>query len=386
MATASPTSSSAPAAIRQQRRYDRCRRGLCDLRPGGRVRDDARPRPSQPRRRLQVPGRKRARLCRPGVSGAGDVNGDGFDDLLVGAPRNGTGGYNAGADFIIFGRPDNVAPDGTDATLTIGETARAPAAADFGFTDCDGDLLLAVTITTLPDHGMLYFDADGPGGNDAVAVTAGQSISAADIAAGHLTFAPAPDANGAGYASFTFQVQDDGGVVARGVDLDPSPNTITFDVTPVNDAPTSTNLAGDVASFTEGGAAVALDVGGNATIADIDSTDFDSGTLTVAVTGNAAPGEDCCRSRTRVSGAGQIGVAGNAVSFGGVQFATFTGGSGGNPLVFTFDADATPAAVQALVRDIFYATATTPTPRPWSGRSAGPWSTATAPRTAAPTR
>ena len=57
---------------------------------------------------------------------------------------------------------------------------------------------------------------------------------------GLLQFAPAADANGAGYASFTFQVQDNGGTANGGVDLDPTPRTITVDVTPVKDAP---NLA-----------------------------------------------------------------------------------------------------------------------------------------------
>ena len=58
-------------------------------------------------------------------------------------------------------------------------------------------------------------------------MTAGQFVSAADIAAGWLKFSPAADANGSSYASFTFQVQDDGGTANGGVDLDPSPNTIT---------------------------------------------------------------------------------------------------------------------------------------------------------------
>ena len=56
-----------------------------------------------------------------------------------------------------------------------------------------------------------------------MAVTAGQFVSAADITAGLLMFTPAPGANGAAYASFTFQVQDDGGTANGGVDLDPSP-------------------------------------------------------------------------------------------------------------------------------------------------------------------
>ena len=66
-------------------------------------------------------------------------------------------------------------------------------------------------------------------------------MPASEIALGHLTFAPAANANGAGYAGFTFQVQDNGGTANGGVDLDPTPNAITVNVTPVNDAP----VAGD---------------------------------------------------------------------------------------------------------------------------------------------
>ena len=65
------------------------------------------------------------------------------------------------------------------------------------------------------------------------------SIALADIAGGLLKFTPAANANGAGYASFTFQVQDNGGTANGGVDLDPTPNTITVNVTSVNDAPTA---------------------------------------------------------------------------------------------------------------------------------------------------
>ncbi|MEZ4389052.1 MAG: integrin alpha, partial [Candidatus Krumholzibacteriia bacterium] len=39
------------------------------------------------------------------VRGCGDVNGDGWDDLVVGAPRNDAAFYNAGRAYVYFGGP-----------------------------------------------------------------------------------------------------------------------------------------------------------------------------------------------------------------------------------------------------------------------------------------
>ena len=131
----------------------------------------------------------------------------------------------------------NDAPAGTNKTVTtLEDTAYTFTAADFGFTDPNdvpANNLLAVEVTTLPAAGTLT--------DNGVAVTAGQFIPLADIAAGLLKFTPAANANGAAYASFTFQVQDDGGTANGGVDLDQSPNTITVNVTSVNDPPAGTD-------------------------------------------------------------------------------------------------------------------------------------------------
>ncbi len=40
------------------------------------------------------------------VSGAGDVNGDGFDDLLVGAPKADPNGKDSGSSYVVFGSRD----------------------------------------------------------------------------------------------------------------------------------------------------------------------------------------------------------------------------------------------------------------------------------------
>ncbi len=121
--------------------------------------------------------------------------------------------------------PDaNGVPTAANGEATTPEdTPYAFAAADFGFSDADpGDTLASVRIVTLPAAGSLT--------NGGAAVTAGQSIARADIDAGRLVFAPAANAFGDPYASFTFRVSD-------GTDESASAHTMTVDVTAVNDPP-----------------------------------------------------------------------------------------------------------------------------------------------------
>ena len=64
------------------------------------------------------------------------------------------------------------------------------------------------------------------------AVDSGQSISRSDIEAGNLKFTPAANANGTGYDSFKFTVND-------GTADSSASSTMTIDVTAVNDLPTA---------------------------------------------------------------------------------------------------------------------------------------------------
>ncbi len=124
----------------------------------------------------------------------------------------------------------NDAPTTSDITVATAEdTAYTFTVADFGFTDVDaGDSFAKFRITGLPSAESLELSG--------IAVTLGQDISAADITAGNLAFVPDPDANGAGYASFQFEVNDGTAYSA--------PATLTIDVTPVNDAPVAVDDGG----------------------------------------------------------------------------------------------------------------------------------------------
>src|SRR5699024_7622496 len=116
----------------------------------------------------------------------------------------------------------------------------------------------------------------------------------------------------------------------------------------VSSAPVISNLDGDTDTFTEGDSPIRLDAGSNATLTDSDSPNFNGGNLTASITGNRAPGEDILG----VSVTGPITAPGGGIlSFNGNPIGTITAGTGTNDLVVNFTtSDATPAAVQALIR------------------------------------
>ena len=130
------------------------------------------------------------------------------------------------------------APTGTSTTVTtLEDTPYTLHAADFGFSDPNDippNAFLAVEITTLPASGMGVLALNG------TPVVAQQFVPVTAINNNQLVFTAPTDANGSPYTSFTFQVRDDGGTDNGGVDTDPVPKTLTFNVTAMNDAPVRT--------------------------------------------------------------------------------------------------------------------------------------------------
>ena len=106
-------------------------------------------------------------------------------------------------EFTILPRTgENTAPSAADATVTTAKNmAHVFSAADFKFSDPDaGNALWGVRIVSPPTAGTLALDT--------TAVAASRWVTRADIEAGRLAFAPAADATGSAYASFTFKVGD----------------------------------------------------------------------------------------------------------------------------------------------------------------------------------
>ena len=110
------------------------------------------------------------------VSGAGDVNGDGFDDLIIGAPYADLNGSYSGESYVVFGRASNAAPDAADDTVTTDEDTALSGSvfADNGNgpdTDPNGDTLTVTevngraagvgTSVTLDSGAQLTLNADG---------------------------------------------------------------------------------------------------------------------------------------------------------------------------------------------------------------------------------
>ena len=174
-----------------------------------------------------------------------------------------------------------------------------------------------------------YTLTDNAGGRFAIASATGQIT----VANGSLL-----DFESAASHAITVRATDQGGLTYDEI--------VTINLTNVDEAPVIAGLDGDVRSYTEGDSAVLI---GSATgITDVDSTDFNTGTA------GSDSAEDLLGIRNEGTGAGQIGISGSNVSYGGVTIGTFTGGSGGANLVIALNASANATSTTALINNLTY--------------------------------
>ncbi|MBT3044278.1 MAG: VCBS repeat-containing protein, partial [Candidatus Thiodiazotropha sp. (ex Codakia orbicularis)] len=170
-----------------------------------------------------------------------------------------------------------------------------------------------------------------------------------------------PDTNGDDADTINITINDNGNT-GTGGGTNINLGTVNVDITPDNEVPTIANLGGDSLAYNEDDGAQVIDQGTASIVADVDSSDFDTGTLTVSLQAGSDNAEDVLAIRDQGAGPTNITVSGSAVSYGGTQIGTFTGGSGGTNLVITLDTDADATAVTALVRNITYENTDTENP------------------------
>ena len=137
--------------------------------------------------------------------------------------------------------PTNTPPTASNGTVTTDEdTEHTFAETNFSYLDVDDvdffDVLVSVKITGLPASGKGELTLDG------TTITAGlpRTVSATDLTNGRLKYAPPSNANGNGFASFKFRVND--GTVDSTAEY-----TMTINVTPVNDPATGTPTISGIA-------------------------------------------------------------------------------------------------------------------------------------------
>jgi serralysin len=303
--------------------------------------------------------------------------GDPVDDYVVYTPYAGysgpdsytysvasNGAVETGTVTIEVTAIANHAPSGTDAAFIVFEGGRHIfTLGDFGFTDRDGDQLDSVQIRagSPPAGGSLYadYDGSGPDGPTKVVFPEGLASIAFDslfIANGWLSFVPDEGPGAPAAATVTFTVTDDGVQGNGNQHIDPTPNRLTFLITPRSEAPEldlDGAAAGTSATLVYDENDEATPIAPNATVTDPDSGNFSGGTLTVEITAHADAGDRLTVIEQGI-GVGLISLFADRVFYGNAMIGALSGGEGGAPLLIYLTGDATPGAVEALVRQIGY--------------------------------
>ncbi|MGV6818004.1 MAG: tandem-95 repeat protein [Thiotrichales bacterium] len=211
------------------------------------------------------------------------------------------------------------------------------------------------SLTVSAAQGVLNNDFDVDGDSLSVNTTPVTNVSNGALtlnADGSFSYTPGQDFNGVD--SFTYEISDGNGGSDSAV--------VYLNIAAVNDIPIINNLQGDNLAYLEGSGPLIIDQGTLASITDIDSTDFDTGTVTMSIISGLNAGEDILAIRNQGSGAGQIGVSGSNVTYEGTVIGTVSGGASGSDLTITLNANADSTATAALLANITYENSNTSAP------------------------
>ncbi|MDZ7858116.1 cadherin domain-containing protein [Sphaerotilus sp.] len=264
----------------------------------------------------------------------------------------GSVGYTEGAAGVALAPTASLADaelgaadDFTGATLTLARQGGANAEDQLAF---DGTVV-TVSGANLFVGGTQVGTYVFTGGQLDVTLSSGATQARVDTLLRHIVYWNSSDTPPASVRiDWTFR---DGNTGAQGTggSLTGTGHTVVV-IAAVSDAPVVT-VSGSSGTYVENAPALFDAV---ATVTDVDSADFDGGVLAYMVTANGSASDELA-IRDEGTGAGQIGLSGNDVTYGGVVIGTHAGfGNGSTPLVVTFNSNASVTAVQALLRNLTY--------------------------------
>ncbi len=289
------------------------------------------------------------------ATGSTTVNISAVNDLPI-ADLNGAdgGGIDYSTSFAEGDSPVNV----TDSDATISDIDNATynglGINLGGFADGASELIringvqfqYGVTITQTTTVGSTLFEMDFDGSGFTITKSGGGAIPQADLQALLLTvtYENTSDDPTVGNRTLTI-IPEDAGLANA------SPAAIsTISVTAVNDDPVLTLPAGTTA-YTEG---AYQRITPSATLTDIDSADFDGGQLTVTISSGGEATDDLYIFTTANILASGVNLSYDFGS-GMVLIGSISGGNGvGDPLILNFNANATAAAIQDVIENIYF--------------------------------
>ncbi len=137
-----------------------------------------------------------------------------------------------------------------------------------------------------------------------------------------------------------------------------APNlTSTVSLTGVNDAPVMSNVYTETSQVVAGNGAQALSGFADAAVANVDSTDYNGGFISLAQTSGTANGNWFVDGTTVTSGGDATISAGETILVSGTSIGTVDvadDGQGGNDFTINFGSNASSARIQTLLQNLSY--------------------------------
>jgi hypothetical protein len=203
-------------------------------------------------------------------------------------------------------------------------------------------------------NGTAFADYTGGVGTDPLVITFRSGTVAAVQALYRALYFTNVDTGNPSTAqrTLTFTLYDG---VAGALSTNTATRTKTISVVAVNDASTFSGLS-DV-TFTVNSSGVLL--AANGVVADVDSMDFASGSLTAAITLNLQTG-DTISLQGQAGDSRTVGLfidtATKKVLFDGTEFASYSGGTGTTAFALTFNTNANAVNVSAVLKRLMFKT------------------------------